>query len=128
MDSEINGVDVNSIFGRIVVSIKAQIKNLVDVYMVDNAIEVGDLTKWLTGTPSTTYGSLTALEFYDSLFNKSKTIEAIVLINLITYISNDIDDVAVSDGSTVEPVDLTNSMAAYSAAISKTKDIKLSNK
>ena len=42
--------------------------------------------------------------------------------------SNDIDDVAVSDGSTVEPADLTNSMAAYSAAISKTKDIKLSNK
>ena len=40
--------------------------------------------------------------------------------------SNDIHDVAVSDGSTVEPVDLTNSMAAYSAAISKTKDIKLS--
>ena len=42
--------------------------------------------------------------------------------------SNDIDDVAVSDGSVVEPADLTNSMAAYSAAISKTKDIKLSNK
>ena len=41
--------------------------------------------------------------------------------------SNDIDDVAVSDGSVVEPADLTNSMAAYSAAISKTKDIKLSN-
>jgi hypothetical protein len=40
--------------------------------------------------------------------------------------SNDIDDVAVSDGSTVEPADLTNSMAAYSAAISKTKDIKIS--
>ena len=40
--------------------------------------------------------------------------------------SNDIDDVAVSDGSAVEPADLTNSMAAYSAAISKTKDIKLS--
>ena len=40
--------------------------------------------------------------------------------------SNDIDDVAVSDGSVVEPADLTNSMAAYSAAISKTKDIKLS--
>ena len=40
--------------------------------------------------------------------------------------SDDIDDVAVSDGSTVEPADLTNSMAAYSAAISKTKDIKLS--
>ena len=40
--------------------------------------------------------------------------------------SNDIDDVAVGDGSTVEPVDLTDSMAAYSAAISKTKDIKLS--
>ena len=40
--------------------------------------------------------------------------------------SSEIDDVAVSDGSTVEPADLTNSMAAYSAAISKTKDIKLS--
>ena len=42
--------------------------------------------------------------------------------------SNDIDDVAVSDGSAVEPADLTNSMAAYSAAISKTKDVKLSIK
>ena len=40
--------------------------------------------------------------------------------------STDIDDVAVSDGSTVDPAELTNSMAAYSAAISKTKDIKLS--
>ena len=41
--------------------------------------------------------------------------------------SNDIDDVAVGDGSEqVDPADLTNSMAAYTAAISKTKDIKLS--
>jgi len=42
--------------------------------------------------------------------------------------STDIDDVAVSDGSPQDPAELTNSMAAYSAAISKTKDIKLSNK
>ena len=43
--------------------------------------------------------------------------------------SDDIDDVAVGDGSEqVDPADLTNSMAAYTAAISKTKDIKLSNK
>ena len=42
--------------------------------------------------------------------------------------STDIDDVAVSDGSAQDPAELTNSMAAYSAAISKTKDIKLSNK
>ena len=43
--------------------------------------------------------------------------------------SSDIDDVAVGDGSEqVDPADLTNSMAAYTAAISKTKDIKLSNK
>ena len=42
---------------------------------------------------------------------------------------SDIDDVAVGDGSEqVDPADLTNSMAAYTAAISKTKDIKLSNK
>lgn len=38
--------------------------------------------------------------------------------------SDDIDDVVASNGST-DPVDLTNSMAAYTAAISKTKDIKL---
>ena len=43
--------------------------------------------------------------------------------------SGDIDDVAVGDGSEqVDPADLTNSMAAYTAAISKTKDIKLSQK
>ena len=42
--------------------------------------------------------------------------------------TSEIDDVAASDGSTVDPAELTNSMAAYSAAISKTKDIKLSNK
>ena len=42
--------------------------------------------------------------------------------------SGDIDDVAVGDGSEqVDPADLTNSMAAYTAAITKTKDIKLSN-
>jgi hypothetical protein len=38
--------------------------------------------------------------------------------------SGDLDDVAVGDEST--PVDLTNAMAAYTAAISKTKDIKVS--
>jgi len=37
-----------------------------------------------------------------------------------------IDDVAAESNS--QPEDLTNAMAAYSAAISKTKDIKLSNK
>ena len=42
--------------------------------------------------------------------------------------STDIDDVAASDGSAQDPAELTNSMAAYSAAISKTKDIKLSIK
>lgn len=42
--------------------------------------------------------------------------------------SNDIDDVAVGNDSQVQPDELSNSMAAYTAAISKTKDIKLSNK
>ena len=41
--------------------------------------------------------------------------------------TSEIDDVAASDGSAQDPAELTNSMAAYSAAISKTKDIKLSN-
>jgi hypothetical protein len=44
-----------------------------------------------------------------------------------TESSNDVDDVAVGDGLT-EQVDLSNAMAAYTAAISKTKDIKLSIK
>ena len=39
--------------------------------------------------------------------------------------SSEIDDVAAE--SSAQPEDLTNAMAAYSAAISKTKDIKLSN-
>jgi len=38
--------------------------------------------------------------------------------------TDDIDDVAVSDGS-VQPFDLSKSMAAYTTAISKTKDIKI---
>ena len=39
--------------------------------------------------------------------------------------TSEIDDVAAE--SSAQPEDLTNAMAAYSAAISKTKDIKLSN-
>ena len=39
---------------------------------------------------------------------------------------NEIDDVAAGESS--QPEDLSNAMAAYTAAISKTKDIKLSNK
>jgi hypothetical protein len=44
-----------------------------------------------------------------------------------TESSNDVDNVAVGEGLT-EQVDLSNAMAAYTAAISKTKDIKLSIK
>ena len=40
-------------------------------------------------------------------------------------VSSDIDDVAVGD-SVGETIDLSKSMAAYTAAITKTKDIKLS--
>ena len=39
--------------------------------------------------------------------------------------SNEIDDVAVGNDSQVQPDELSNSMAAYTAAISKTKDIKI---
>tara|TARA_Y100000992_G_scaffold289493_1_gene244110 strand:+ start:2235 stop:3416 length:1182 start_codon:yes stop_codon:yes gene_type:complete len=42
--------------------------------------------------------------------------------------SSDIDDVAVGDNSAVDNSELSKTMAAYSAAISKTKDIKLSKK
>ena len=60
--------------------------------------------------------------------NKVKTIKDSYFGGKEEAKSNDIDDVAVGDGSQVNPEELTNSMAAYSAAISKTKDIKLSNK
>ena len=61
--------------------------------------------------------------------NKVKTIKESYFGKKEEAKSNDIDDVAVGDGSEqVDPADLTNSMAAYTAAISKTKDIKLSNK
>ena len=42
--------------------------------------------------------------------------------------SSDIDDVNVSDNQVVDNSELSKTMAAYSAAISKTKDIKLSKK
>ena len=61
--------------------------------------------------------------------NKVKTIKESYFGAKEEAKSNDIDDVAVGDGSEqVDPADLTNSMAAYTAAISKTKDIKLSSK
>ena len=61
--------------------------------------------------------------------NKVKTIKESYFGKKEEAKSSDIDDVAVGDGSEqVDPADLTNSMAAYTAAISKTKDIKLSNK
>ena len=40
--------------------------------------------------------------------------------------SSDIDDVAVGDNTAVDSAELSNSMARYTAAISKLKDIKLS--
>tara|TARA_Y100001972_G_scaffold24117_1_gene29118 strand:+ start:11219 stop:12436 length:1218 start_codon:yes stop_codon:yes gene_type:complete len=42
--------------------------------------------------------------------------------------SSDIDDVNVQDDSQVDPAELSNTMARYTAAISKTKDIRLSKK
>ena len=65
----------------------------------------------------------------EDFVNKVKTIKESYFGAKEEAKSNDIDDVAVGDGSEqVDPADLTNSMAAYTAAISKTKDIKLSNK
>ena len=65
----------------------------------------------------------------DSFKQKCETIKESYFGKKEEAKSNDIDDVAVGDGSEqVDPADLTNSMAAYTAAISKTKDIKLSNK
>jgi len=90
---EEDGIDAESIFGRITSTLKTKIKTLVDVYMVDNSTITSDLTEWLTSATTSTYTEMTALEFYDSLFTKSKLIEAIILIRLVYYINNDISTI-----------------------------------
>ena len=45
-----------------------------------------------------------------------------------SVVSEDLDDVAATDGSGSLNEDLSSSMAAYTAAISKTKDMKISTK
>ena len=62
------------------------------------------------------------LDKLKNIFNKSKKIETKEEAK-----GSDIDDVAAGAEPT-ETVDLTNAMAAYTAAITKTKDIKLSKK
>ena len=44
-----------------------------------------------------------------------------------SVVSEDLDDVAATDGNSLNE-DLSSSMAAYTAAISKTKDMKISTK
>ena len=58
--------------------------------------------------------------------NKVSTIKESYFGKKVETSGNEIDDVAAGESS--QPEDLTNAMAAYTAAISKTKDIKLSNK
>ena len=58
--------------------------------------------------------------------NKVDTIKESYFGKKVETSGNEIDDVAAGESS--QPEDLSNAMAAYTAAISKTKDIKLSNK
>ena len=58
--------------------------------------------------------------------NKVSTIKESYFGKKVETSGNEIDDVAAGESS--QPEDLSNAMAAYTAAISKTKDIKLSNK
>ena len=63
----------------------------------------------------------------DDFRTKVKTIKESYFGKKEVKQDNEIDNVAAGE-SAEQPADLSNAMAAYSAAISKTKDIKLSNK
>ena len=98
----------------------------------DRATIVAEISDDLADTEKEKFTSMAENVEYDSadkFREKLETIKESYFGKKEEVKSGDIDDVAVGDGSEqVDPEDLTNSMASYTAAISKTKDIKLSNK
>ena len=90
---------------------------------------VDELSKDLADTAKEKFDGLVESVEYSSekdFRNKVETIKE-SYFGAKEEVKSDIDDVAAGDGLT-EQVDLSNAMAAYTAAITKTKDIKISKK
>ena len=88
---------------------------------------IDELSKDLADTAKEKFDGLVESVEYSSekdFRNKVETIKE-SYFGAKEEVKSDIDDVAAGDGLT-EQVDLSNAMAAYTAAITKTKDIKLS--
>jgi len=90
---------------------------------------IDEMSKDLTDTAKEKFDGLVESVEYSSekdFRNKVETIKE-SYFGTKEEVKSDIDDVAAGDGLT-EQVDLSNAMAAYTAAITKTKDVKLSKK
>jgi hypothetical protein len=90
---------------------------------------IDEMSKDLTDTAKEKFDGLVESVEYSSekdFKNKVETIKE-SYFGTKEEVKSDIDDVAAGDGLT-EQVDLSNAMAAYTAAITKTKDIKISKK
>jgi len=91
---------------------------------------IDEVSKDLPDTAKEKFNSLVeSIEFSnaDDFSNKVKTIKESYFGAKKEESSNNVDDVAASPDQPITE-DLSNAMAAYTAAISKTKDIKISNK
>ena len=105
---------------------------------VEQSKEVGELkrqdildeaSKDLADTAKEKFNKLTEEVEYSNekdFTTKVSTIKESYFGTKVKTSGNEIDEVVAGDSS--QPEDLSNAMAAYTAAISKTKDIKLSNK
>ena len=90
---------------------------------------IDEASKDLADTAKEKFNKLTEEVEYsneEDFKNKVSTIKESYFGKKVETSGNEIDDVAAGESS--QPEDLSNAMAAYTAAISKTKDIKLSNK
>jgi hypothetical protein len=91
---------------------------------------IDEVSKDLPDTAKEKFNSLIeSIEFSnaDDFSNKVKTIKESYFGAKKEESSNNVDDVAAGSDQPITE-DLSNAMAAYTAAISKTKDIKISNK
>ena len=110
-----------------------QIEKNVELNSLNSSLKrqdiIDELSKDLADTAKEKFDGLVESVEYSSekdFRNKIETIKE-SYFGSKEEVKSDIDDVAAGDGLT-EQVDLSNAMAAYTAAITKTKDMKISKK
>ena len=110
-----------------------QIEKNVELNSLNSSLKrqdiIDELSKDLADTAKEKFDGLVESVEYSSEKDFRKKVETIKesYFGSKEEVKSDIDDVAAGDGLT-EQVDLSNAMAAYTAAITKTKDIKISKK